>query len=392
MAIKLSALYKSNNKKDMKLIAGKNGINNIVSWTHMIESIETSIFLDGQELAFTTGIALEKIDLNEELYALVKHTYKHNASGIVINIGPYIEEIPDKIIQFCDDNNFPLFEVPWHSHIANLMKDFCYQITLSDKTSLELSSALNNAIFFPSQHELYIPYLESQGFRTIWPYCITLIEIFEQDGITSVNNKKRIKILEFIKNILYSYDRTIIYDVDAKITFVFANYTQDEIKNIVDEIKNRCMEILKNNEKIYLCIGENTKNIECIVKSARQAMDTLKIQRKKGLYNKVSMHRDLGVYKLLLGIEDKEIIKKFYNETIAELIKNDELKGTDYVTVLESYLRNSGSIKAVSEELFFHKNTVCYKLSKIEGIIGCNISPLDNRIIYSLALMLKDIM
>ncbi|WP_372714645.1 PucR family transcriptional regulator ligand-binding domain-containing protein, partial [Ilyobacter sp.] len=60
MAIKLSELYKSTSRKNMKLIAGKNGINNIVSWAHMIESIETTIFLDGQELAFITGIALEK--------------------------------------------------------------------------------------------------------------------------------------------------------------------------------------------------------------------------------------------------------------------------------------------------------------------------------------------
>ncbi len=391
MAIKLSELYKSTSRKNMKLIAGKNGMNNIVSWAHMIESIETTIFLDGQELAFITGIALEKVELKEKLYDLVEHTYKHKASGIVINTGPYIEKIPDNIIEFCDENNFPLFEVPWHTHLANLMKDFCYQITISDKTTLELSSALNNAIFFPSQHELYIPYLESKGFRTIWPYCITLVEIFEQDGITAVSNKKRIKILKFIENILYSYERTIIYDVDDKIILAFANYTQEEIRNIIDEIKNRCMEILKNKEKIYLCVGENTKNIECIAKSARQALDVLKLQRKKGLSNEVSMYSDLGAYKLLLAIEDKDIIKKYYRETIEELVKNDDLKGTDYLTVLESYLRNSGSIKAVSEELFYHKNTVCYKLSKIEGILGCNLSYLDNRMTYRLALMIMDI-
>lgn len=392
MAIKLSKLYESASKKDMKLIAGKNGINNIVSWAHMIESIETSTFLDGQELAFTTGIALEKSNLEKELYELVEHIYKQNVSGIVINTGPYIEEIPDKVIQFCDENNFPLFKVSWHTHIAKLMKDFCYQINISDRTNLELSGALKNAIFFPSQHELYIPHLESHGFRTIWSYSIVIIEIFKEDGITAVNDKKREKIFKFIENLTSSYERTLIIEADAKIILAFAKYTQEEIENIVGEIKNRCIEGLKNNEKIFFCIGENTKNIECIAKSARQALDVLKLQRKKGISDKVSMYRDLGVYKLLLAIEDKELIKKYYQETIEKLIKNDELKGTDYVAVLESYLRNSGSIKAVTEELFYHKNTICYKLGKIEGILGYNISPLDKRMLLSLALMIRDIM
>ena len=121
-------------------------------------------------------------------------------------------------------------------------------------------------------------------------------------------------------------------------------------------------------------------------------MDVLKLHRKKGSSNEVSMYRDLGVYKLLLAIEDKEIIKEFYQETIKELVQTDELKGSDLVTVLDSYLKNSGSIKAVSEQLFYHKNTVCYKLAKIEEIIGCNLSYMDVRLKYSLALMLREIM
>ena len=152
------------------------------------------------------------------------------------------------------------------------------------------------------------------------------------------------------------------------------------------------MNILNNNEKMYFGIGENAENIGYIAKSYKQATDVLRLQKKKGNKNKVHMYRQLGVYKLLLGIEDKELIKEYYHETIEELIKNDELKGTDYVKVLESYLRNSGSIKAVSEQLFYHKNTVCYKLAKIEEILGCNISFLDKRMTYSLALMLRDIM
>ena len=60
MAVLLSDLYESVKSQDMTLVAGEQGMNNIVRWLHMVESNAISSFLGGQEIAFTTGVALGK--------------------------------------------------------------------------------------------------------------------------------------------------------------------------------------------------------------------------------------------------------------------------------------------------------------------------------------------
>lgn len=76
---------------------------------------------------------------------------------------------------------------------------------------------------------------------------------------------------------------------------------------------------------------------------------------------------------------------------LGEIEKNDKLNGTDYLEVLKCYLKYNGSVKAVAEELFYHKNTVGYKLQKIEQFLGDNLSYQSVRLNCNIALMLKEI-
>ncbi|WP_372715025.1 PucR family transcriptional regulator [Ilyobacter sp.] len=390
MAIKLSELYDTTNKKDIKLVAGKGGMDNVVRWAHMIEGIEISTFLEGQELSFITGIALEK---EEGLFELVKHTYYNHASGMVINIGPYIKSIPDEVIEFCNEHNFPLFEIPWHVYMSNFIKSFCYQITISDRINIELSAAVKNAIFLPEQENLYVPQFEMNNFNSDWEYGISLIKILEKSTGKVIDEKRRSKLLKAIENMVtFTYERTFAFELEGKFVLVFAQYSEKEISNIIEKVNKKFTELLNKNEERYFSIGENTQNIKRLSKSYRKAMNILKLQEKKGKSGEIGIYSDLGLYKLLLSLEDKAVMKEYYKETIEPLVKHDELNGTDYMLVLETYLKHSGSVKEVASQLFYHRNTINYKLAKIQEILSCDLSHLNTRVIYSVALMLRDVM
>ena len=75
----------------------------MVRWLHMVESNAISSFLDGQEIAFTTGVGLNR---DETLLDLVKANNEHKASGMVINIGPFIKEVPKDVIDYCNKEGF----------------------------------------------------------------------------------------------------------------------------------------------------------------------------------------------------------------------------------------------------------------------------------------------
>lgn len=387
MAVKLNEIYKSN-KKEMKLIAGKNGLNEIVRWVHMAEGINISVFRDEQELTFTTGIVLREKD---ELFELVKLCQKNKSSGMVINTGPFIKEISQEIIEFCDNNNFPLFEVTWDIYVAEIMKKICYQITLSERTTLELSAAIKNAIFLPEQKEMYVLQLERYSFRPEWPYRVIIIDIIRKDGIP-LDDKRKDYTLKKIENfITYKYKNTVSLELNNKVILLLSNYGEQKIDLILKELKENLEKLTTENEFFFISIGNNVSSIYEIHKSYNQALNTIKIQIKKNDQNSICKYQDLGIYKLLLSIENQSLIKEYYQEVLGEIEKNDKLNGTDYLEVLKCYLKYNGSVKAVAEELFYHKNTVGYKLQKIEQFLGDNLSYQSVRLNCNIALMLKEI-
>ena len=60
MAVVLQDLYGLVSHKQMALIAGKKGMNRPVRWLHMVESVDIASFLEGDEIAFVTGIGLKQ--------------------------------------------------------------------------------------------------------------------------------------------------------------------------------------------------------------------------------------------------------------------------------------------------------------------------------------------
>lgn len=77
MAITLTQLCRNAEKNyNMKLIAGRDGMDNTVRWVHMVDDSEVPDFLHGNELVFTTGIGHSGSDWLEPF---VKRLKEHNA-------------------------------------------------------------------------------------------------------------------------------------------------------------------------------------------------------------------------------------------------------------------------------------------------------------------------
>ena len=385
MAVFLSDLYESVKNQDITLVAGESGMGNVVRWLHMVESNEISSFLDGQEIAFTTGVGLNG---EEDLLELVKSNNEHKASGMVINIGPFIKEVPQAVIDYCNQEGFPLFAVPWQVHMAEIMRTICYMITESDKYNLELSSAVKNAIFFSAQEELYVPQLERNNFLRNWSYCVTVIDILEDGERVSEDRMQRY--LKTMENyMIFSRKKTFVFELGGNIMVLFAGYNETTVKKAVTDMLKRCN---FQKEQCYIGIGRCTQNAQSINKSYRQACQVLKLQKNMHNDQDVVAYQELGVYKLLMDIENQDVINEYYAETIQRLVEYDKLNQTNYCDVLQCYLEHSGSVKETAEAMFVHRNTINYKINKIEEMLNCDLSELNTRLLYSIAFMLKKIM
>ncbi len=386
MSVALMYLYKDIKKHGVKLIAGEKGLKNKVRWTHIVESEEIATFLQGEEIVFTTGIAIKN---QSDLFKLIKRTKEQNTSGIVINTGKYIDNVNQEIIDYCNANDYPLFLMPWGIRIAEIMKDLTITILESEKTYLEISNAIKDAIFLPTYEELYINTLEKAGFKSSWRYILTIIEV-DYKNINTQNTEYFIpKVKQYIEDEL-SYIRSNFFSVEVgqSIIILFLNKSDSEIDKI---LKKLYINLDKNfqNVNFYVGIGKHTSSIEKLYKGYEEARNVAKINRLLRNNNVHIRYSELGLYRLLLGVENKDIMKEFHDETIGDLEVYDEVNNTDYVELLINYFENNCKVNETASSLYIHRNTVNYKINKIEEILDLNLSDIGDRSKVYLSLMIR---
>ncbi len=393
MALQLGKLYTRVKEKcsddEIELIAGKEGLDNVVRWMHMVESVEISNFLEGNEVAFTTGIALKS---DEELFELVRAAHSRGASGMVINIGPYIKSIPQQIIDFCNQNTMPLFQMPWQAHMAHTMKFFAEEITMSDKRNMELVSAVKNAINFSTNYDLYVPALEHYGYRTEWAYCTAVCECTSKQG-ENIADFAMEKIKNAIENrMALEIQSAIVFRIEDQIVMLFGNIDEDRINAAVTKAINSLSTNIRQSTNIYIGMGRNTKGIHCIHKTYRIASRAAHLQKNRAIEGEAISYSKMGVQRLLLTMDDTEIMQEFCEEVLTPLIKYDELNHTDLVGFLKAYFTYGGRVRDTAEGMYLHRNSINYKLRKIEEILHCDFADVNMKFKILLAIELKDLL
>lgn len=389
MAVSLRQLYEGiRHAEEIQLVAGEAGLDHPVRWVHMVEGTDISSFLEGDEVAFATGIALKGA---EDLLELVRYNQKQGAAGMVINVGPYIEEIPPEVIAFGNEKGFPVFRVPWRVHMANIMREFTTQINMDDFKEMEVEAALKNAIFLPENTDMYLPALKKHGYKKEWSYCVAVLEAWDKTGMRMTERFKK-KLLRYASDFFRAYQRqSAVLENDGAMAVFFCNVTEDAVKEQLALFVGSVREYLSEEFCCYMGIGRCAGEAGKIAASFAQAEQVRRLQKKRGRKNEPVMYSELGLYKLLFSLENQEVMEEYYTETLGVLEKYDHVNETDYLYFLGKYFALDCSVQELAAQMHLHRNSVTYKLHKIEEILKLSVNDPADRTKLMVAFMIREI-
>ena len=337
----------------MEFIAGKRGWSNSISWVLMMEDTAIIRNFAGKELAVTTGLGF---DTEEKLLGLARKLVVCHASGLIINTGEYIHELPQSLCNYCDENDLPLMTVPWEVYLSEMIKDLSIRIFLQGTTDEEITRALIHAIEEPDNQENYrkilLPYLDIDG-----EFQVVLFTTGGLDEMDTVN---------FV---------LIMNDVSRK-----------DFEEIVDGMISRTK---RRMPEVHISVGAGSKVVD--ITNLRTAY-----QRAKAAVN-MAQHMncdivhfdDMGIYRLLYSVSDKAILKEMSEELLQPLLAYDAKHNSNYVEVLEKYLEYNGSIQAVAEAMYTHRNTIIYRVTNIKKLLGTELDTTEERFQYQMAYYIR---
>ncbi|WP_234788892.1 helix-turn-helix domain-containing protein [Mycolicibacterium iranicum] len=117
--------------------------------------------------------------------------------------------------------------------------------------------------------------------------------------------------------------------------------------------------------------------------SSREVCHVLR-RRSKG--SSVGTFADVGTHRMLLGLHDRTLLRRFAHDILAPLRTHDEQNGTELERTLRVFLGNDGHWSATATALYVHVNTLRNRVGRISELTGRDVTRLEDRVDLFLAL------
>ncbi len=98
---------------------------------------------------------------------------------------------------------------------------------------------------------------------------------------------------------------------------------------------------------------------------------------------------DLGVYQLILGLNDRDKLTEFCEKTLGTLLEYDMRQHADLVKTLEAFFACHGNLSQTAELLIVHRNTLLYRMNRINEIASIDLNRPETRLALHLALTIR---
>lgn len=384
------------------VLAGEKGLSREISRITVGEVPDLPKWLNGGELILSTLYAFK--DNKTLLKSFIKGLIESNAAGLCLKQSRFVKEIDPSIIKLSEKNDFPIINIEQNIRWSDLIQNL-YENMLEEKIRIETEMRLKGD-FLDELLEGDIKSDEDLLKRTLFLECdissgfqAVIVDIDNFRGLTKKMPEQKIQNL---KNEFYNYVTYFIKPVrpnslivpreDSLIMFLppvketgasAGSYLEHLSKSIIINCKERF-----ENFTVSAGISRFYKKPADMAKAYEEATLSIKVNAKIGAPGSVMHFDQIGSYKLLLKLfeTNPEELNNFYSETIAPLTEYDKKHESELVKTLETYLTKEQNIADAANEMFLHRHTVRYRLSRIKEITGLDVNLTEDRERLSLGL------
>ena len=204
--------------------------------------------------------------------------------------------------------------------------------------------------------------------------------------IVETENTKENNVLELMRSYFGSNSRDFVTAVDENNIIIVKNLSDGDGNREIEKAALGMIaflekEHLKNVRIAYGTVVSEIKEVSRSYKEAKMALDVGKIFFAE---RNVVAYSELGIGRLIYQLPIP-LCKMFIKEIFDG--KNPDEFDEETLTTINKFFENSLNVSETSRQLFIHRNTLVYRLDKLEKSTGLDLRVFEDAITFKIALM-----
>ena len=203
--------------------------------------------------------------------------------------------------------------------------------------------------------------------------------------IIETNRDKDGNDLEKVRSLFEGKNRDFVTAVDEKNIIVVKEITEGDGSADIGKTAEVILGMFKNeNQDIHIAYGtvvNEIKEVSRSYKEARMALDVGKIFFEE---RRIIAYSALGIGRLIYQLPIplcKMFIKEIFDGKSPDDFDDETL------TTINKFFENSLNVSETSRQLYIHRNTLVYRLDKLQKSTGLDLRVFEDAITFKIALM-----
>ena len=377
-------LFKLPALKSLELAAGSGGLTREISWVYFSDTtaLEESIkWVEPYNLYITTGKNLNG-DIGR-FCSILPLLNDKKIAGVLFNTGKYITELPSNLIKCANDLNVPIFCLPWESKLIDMTKQLCNFIVASEHTQNQHSAFLQELLFDEKIEEGRVSQMAlSTGFDFSRPHQIYFLRFCIPEALKRRMNRDPNYLIELHQQ-MHSMLRLQISATNAPMMITERNndliFLADAVQPFHDVLLQSLNTVQDRLDKRYPGIrilggaGRACTSPYDYRQSYSEAVNAADIAAADRRFSPIAYFEDSGLFSILTNVGSRLCLEAFFRRAFGRILEYDKDNNSNLFETLLNLFECSLNIQEVSEKMFLHKNTLKYRVNKIESLLGCSL-------------------
>lgn len=192
--------------------------------------------------------------------------------------------------------------------------------------------------------------------------------------------------LETVRTLFATRTRDFITAVDEKNIIIVKEVKQSETYKDIEQTAFVILDTLNTEamSRVKVAFGTIISSLKDVSKSYKEAKMALDVGKIFYSDKNVVAYSNLGIGRLIYQLPIP-LCKMFIREIFGDMSPDDFDEET--LATINKFFENSLNVSETSRQLFIHRNTLVYRLDKIQKITGLDLRVFEDAITFNIALM-----
>lgn len=403
-----------------RVLAGHRGLNRLIEYVDVIEMPDIRPWVR-PHILFLTSLYAIRHDIKAQ-QELICYLAEHGAAGVVLDTQSFLKGAPAEVLQAAEASDFPLIEIPEDASYIEIITPVLEAVFTRRRAQDEfMDDLLRGSLRTDEAVQGRARELgwNLQGVRTVLVVEVDApqpdpkqpdatrpdaprAETTQTAGISYPTPEKDPgtpgtpgeRLLSAAmeatfrtlpgEHIVASHHDSVV--IMLRLVPARTPYARPQLEELARQVKDAAGQAVAG-KTISVAVGTPCQRPGQVGDSLAAARETLTLGRQVVGSDRISFHKDLGLYRFLQKLDLEQVCQRFVEEQIGPLIEHDRRHGTQLVRTLEAFLDSGCHLARAASHLYVHRNSLKYRLACIKRLL--QLDKLEGECLSSLALAVK---